>query len=85
MDIKNEVMQIPVEEIREHKDNFLLFSPLNEYLNIELKENIRLHGILQPILITEELTIICGHNRWRIASLITLLSLAKLFTAAKVN
>ena len=67
MKIKNEVIQIPVEEIKEHRDNFLLFSPLNEHLNTELKENIRAHGILQPILITEELTIICGHNRWRIA------------------
>lgn len=67
MKIKNEVIQIPVEEIKEHRDNFLLFSPLNEHLNTELKENIRIHGILQPILITEELTIICGHNRWRIA------------------
>jgi|SRR5690606_5915527 len=67
MKIKNEVIQIPVGEIREHRDNFILFSPLNEHLNTELKENIRVHGILQPILITEELTIICGHNRWRIA------------------
>ncbi|WP_273127579.1 ParB/RepB/Spo0J family partition protein [Bacillus weihaiensis] len=67
MKIKNEVIQIPVVEIREHKDNYLLFSPLNEHLYTELKENIRVHGILQPILITEELTIICGHNRWRIA------------------
>jgi ParB family transcriptional regulator, chromosome partitioning protein len=71
MKIKNEVIQIPVDEIREHKDNLLLFSPLNEHLNTELKENLRVHGILQPILITEEFTIICGHNQWRIAKELT--------------
>ncbi len=67
MKIKNEILQIPIEKVREHKDNYLLFSPLNEHLYTELKENIRVHGILQPILLTEELTIVCGHNRWRIA------------------
>lgn len=67
MKIKNEILQIPIEKNREHKDNYLLFSPLNEHLYTELKENIRVHGILQPILLTEELTIVCGHNRWRIA------------------
>lgn len=67
MQIKNEVIQVPVEEISEHKDNFSLFSPLNDHLYNELKENIRVHGILQPLLITEESMLLCGHNRLRIA------------------
>lgn len=67
MQIKNEVIQIPVEEIREHKDNFSLFSPLTDHLYNELKENIRVHGILQPLLITDDSILLCGHNRLRIA------------------
>lgn len=67
MQISNEVIQIPVEDIREHKDNFSLFSPLTDHLYNELKKNIRVHGILQPLLITEESMLLCGHNRLRIA------------------
>jgi hypothetical protein len=67
MQIKNEVIQVPVEEISEHKDNFTLFSPLNDHLYNELKENIRVHGILQPLLITDKSMLLCGHNRLRIA------------------
>lgn len=67
MNIHTEILEINVEEIREHKHNSLLFSNLNDELYIDLRENIRLHGILQPLLLTDDFTIICGHNRWKIA------------------
>ncbi len=66
MQIKNEVIQVPVEKICEHKDNFSLFSPLNDHLYNVLKENIKVHGILQSLLITDESMLLCGHNRLRI-------------------
>lgn len=67
MNIHTAILEVSVEKIREHKHNSLLFSKLNDELYIDLKENIRLHGILQPLLLTEDFTIICGHNRWKIA------------------
>jgi ParB-like chromosome segregation protein Spo0J len=38
-----------------------------DHLYNELKENIRVHRILQPLLITDESLLLCGHNRLRIA------------------
>lgn len=58
------VQTIPIEQLRSNGWNP---NEMDEHLYRSLVESIRRHGVLQPILIRADMTIIKGEKRWRAA------------------
>lgn len=59
-------MERGIETLSPHPDNARIYG---DQCDAELLESIRAKGILTPLLVTEDGTIISGHRRWRAAQL----------------
>lgn len=58
-------MECKIADIRPHPKNFKIYG--NEELPQDFLDSIRANGILVPLIINEDNTIISGHRRWRAA------------------
>lgn len=58
---------LPVDRLKPHPKNREYFGPLDPETREALKQDIAAHGVLVPLLVTQDLVIISGHERWQIA------------------
>ena len=61
------VVMVPIELLRPHPKQNEYFQPLDDQTYTELKSDIEQNGILTPLLIRTDYTIISGHQRYRVS------------------
>ena len=60
------VVLIDVDKLKPHPLNFEIYS-VREKEDEELLESVKMHGVLQPVVVASDYTIISGVRRWRVA------------------
>jgi len=72
--VHEQVLKLPINEIAPSPENTLLYRPVtpDDEATIALAESIRVHGILEPIVISADRFILSGHRRHVAARIIGL-------------